>query len=66
MMGDRCVLGSATALRFLQSQILYRLQKSSDATTEATRVYTHAKMSHTHVNGPVIRVRVRWIIETPK
>ena len=28
------------------------------------RVYTHTKRSYTHVKDPVVRMRVRWIMET--
>ena len=29
-------------------------------------VYTQAKRSHTHVKDPLVRVRVMWIMKTPK
>ena len=29
-------------------------------------IYMHAKRSHAHVKDPLVHVRVRWIMETPK
>ena len=64
-MGDRYVLGFAPALRFLRSQIMYRLCKSpSDETIN--RGIRLKKRSHTHVKDHVVYVRVRRIMETPK
>ena len=47
--------------------LLYK--SPSDETNKAARpplVYTHVKRSHTHFKAPVVHVRVRWIMETPK
>ena len=62
-------LGFVPALRFLLSQILCRLYKSpSDETINRGTpcVYTCKTKPHTHVEDPVVRIRVRWIMETPK
>ena len=63
-MGDRYVLGFASALRLLPGsnsiqesvQILYKCPLDE---TEVPRVSTHATRSHTHVRDPVVHVRVQ-------
>ena len=64
-MGDRYVLGFAPTSGFLRGQIRCRLYKSP--TDEAiTRAYTRAKRSRTHATDPVVHVRGRWTMDTPK
>ena len=69
MMGDRyVVLGFAPALRFLWSQIMCRLYKGPTdeiINLGPPRVQAQAKRSHRHVKDNVVRVSVRWIMETP-
>ena len=38
----------------------------TQAHSRTQRVYMHAERSPTHVKGPIVYVRVRWIAETPK
>ena len=63
-----------TADTFTLSSLIFLASSSTNETHNETRVltevscvdiYTHAKRSHTHVKGPVVHVRVRWIMETP-
>jgi len=55
-------------LRFLQSPILCRLQKSFNETINRGPLcaYTYKKIIYTHVKDPVVHVRVWWIMETSK
>ena len=50
-----------------ESNSVQTLQRSADESiNRGSRVYTHAKSSHRRVKDPVVRVGVRWIMETPK
>ena len=48
--------------RFYTLQVL----RGRPQTEALPRVYRHAKRSPAHVKRPVVRVRVQWIMETPK
>ena len=66
--GDSYVLCSAPAPRFLRSQNSVQTAKvfCLRPSPQVVRVYKHAKRSHTPVKEPVVHVRVRWKMETPK
>ena len=68
-MGDRYALGFASALRFLQHQILCRLYKSHpDETVNQGPPCVYAKRSHvcTRAKDPVVTVRVQWTVAATK
>ena len=72
-MVDCYVLGFVTALRFLQSQILYRLLESYKSPLDETVIVnrgppcvhtcTHAKRSHTHVKDLVVHISIQRTME---